>query len=407
MAPARARGEPDQTFSENWTISMYAQQSPVGQGLPSIAVRLPSLASVTKSDKIPLVSVVMPARNGARYLTEAVDSILRQSMSDLELLIIDDGSTDDTPALLRKLASSDSRVSIYHQAGDGLVAALNRGIAEARAPLIARMDCDDVAAIDRLERQLSAFESRPRLVAVGGQATQIDEAGGKLGCLRYPVGAQAIRRQLTLSSPFCHPAVTFRKAAVLAVGGYRKAYRHAEDYDLWLRLFEVGELDNLNVVVLDYRRHQNSTTNRHAAEQAQKTALASVAAHSRANGLPDPTPAGDWASSSFPEELDVIGATPTQRRLALLVYWRTLVLNGGLNNPAGLSAFRQALPHLNTAARLLSARYMFAFIMMRAAFLATQSKQRLLAAECAFRSVSVAPAATAHQFIMRLARPRI
>ena len=346
----------------------------------------------------------MPIRNGDCYLREAIESILNQSIAELELVAVDDGSTDKTPHLLRDFASRDPRIRVFQQRGEGMVAALNVGVANARAPLIARMDCDDVASADRLERQISSFEGRPTLVALGGQAIETNDTGAQRRFLRYPVGPRACRQQLELSSPFCHPAVMFRKGAVLAVGGYRTAYRHAEDYDLWLRLSQVGELDNLSGVVLKYRRHVGSTTYKNAKEQAQSTALAVLAARLRSRGLGDPTPDNGWADASLSEALATIQASISEEHLAQLVYWRTLVLNGALANPAELSAFRQVLPHLTDVARQLKAGRTFAFMMLRAASLAARTREWLLAGECVLRSAAAAPAATAEQIIQRLAR---
>jgi hypothetical protein len=262
------------------------------------------------------------------------------------------------------------------------------------------MDADDIALPDRLRRQLAEFEGRPKLVLLGAQMLRIDKAGRQTGEGRYPTGARACREHLEFSSPFAHPTVMFRAEAIRSVGGYRDAYRHAEDYDLWLRLCEVGEIDNLQERVLKYRVHDSNVTSVHAREQAARTALAIIAGRARSQNMPEPR-----APSHAADLADVLDACRERRdfqELVIFAYWRTMLLNRGLSDPAYLARFHDALPQLSTIARRAKAGPHFAFMMIRAAHFSAERGSKRLAAECLFRSFAVAPLSTILQPLSRL-----
>ena len=199
----------------------------------------------------PLVSVVMSVRNGERHLREAVDSVLDQTLESLELIVVDDGSTDGSAAVLA--AIRDPRLLTISQEPRGLAAALNAGIARARADLIARMDADDVADPKRLEIQQAAMQERPGLALLGTAATLEDESGRELGVWRPPETQAEIRRLLPRLNPFAHPTVMFRRDVVEALGGYRESMPFAQDYDLWLRLVPRHETANHPEILLRRR----------------------------------------------------------------------------------------------------------------------------------------------------------
>ena len=236
----------------------------------------------------PAVSVVMAVRDGERFVVEAVQSVLSQSFADLELLVIDDGSTDATPALLDELASREERMSVRHQPNEGVARARNRGVALARAPLIALIDADDRADPARLDRQLQFLEANPRVAVLGGAVTFIDEQGQAVAAATYPLQDREIRLEMPRSTPFVHSAVTLRKDAFDLVGGYRPAFRLAQDFDLWLRLAEHVELANLPDVVAHYRFHPSQASMRQLQLQALCAVAAHVSARLRAHGEPDP-----------------------------------------------------------------------------------------------------------------------
>lgn len=191
----------------------------------------------------PAVSVLMSVRNGAPWVRDAVLSVLAQTAPDLELIVIDDGSVDSTAALLAGI--SDPRVSVEHQAPAGLTRSLNRAIALARAPLLARLDADDIALPDRLARQRRLLEAHPEVGLSGTGAREVDAAGRDVAIVTPPTGDAAIRRALIRRNPFVHSSVLMRREVVQAVGGYDERVPVAQDYDLWMRMSRITRLENL------------------------------------------------------------------------------------------------------------------------------------------------------------------
>jgi glycosyltransferase involved in cell wall biosynthesis len=182
----------------------------------------------------PRVSVVLPVRNGGGYLHAAVASILGQTLADLELVVIDDGSTDDSRAVVR--AFGDERIRLVEQEPRGLVASLNHGLELARAPLVARMDADDVSLPERLARQAALLDARPGVGLVCPSFRVVDAAGAELGRTLLPLRDHELRMRLLLRNPFSHGAVMTRRSVLDAVGPYSDAYGNNEDYDLWRRI---------------------------------------------------------------------------------------------------------------------------------------------------------------------------
>lgn len=191
----------------------------------------------------PAVSVLMGVRDGAAWLAEAVQSVLGQTLADLELIVVDDGSTDATPVLLG--AVRDRRLVVERQAPAGLAVALNRALARARAPLVARLDADDVALPARLERQRAYLQAHPDVGLLGTAARVVDESDRDVAIIRPPEDDRAIRRALIRRNPFVHSSVMLRRALVAAAGGYDASFPVAQDYDLWLRLSAVTRMANL------------------------------------------------------------------------------------------------------------------------------------------------------------------
>ncbi len=194
----------------------------------------------------PAVTLLMPVRDAESTLDPAVESVLRQTMDCFELLAIDDHSKDATPEMLDAWRRRDGRVRISPCRGDGLVDALNTGLEDARAPLIARFDADDLAHPRRLELQTAFLRHRPEISVVGCLVESIPRPHVREGYRVYERWLNSltepddIARQIYIESPLAHPSVTFRRKNVLDAGGYRDA-GWAEDYDLWLRLHARGE----------------------------------------------------------------------------------------------------------------------------------------------------------------------
>jgi glycosyltransferase involved in cell wall biosynthesis len=192
----------------------------------------------------PAVSVLMGVHNGAPWIPGAVASVLGQTLGDLELIVVDDGSTDATPGLLA--AVRDPRLVVERQARAGLTPALNRALARARAPLIARLDADDVALPERLARQRAFLWAHPEVGLLGTAARVVDERDRELHVIRPPEHDRAIRRALIRGNLFVHSSVMLRRALAERVGGYDASFPVAQDYDLWLRLAGLTRMANLS-----------------------------------------------------------------------------------------------------------------------------------------------------------------
>lgn len=199
---------------------------------------------------MPRVTVLIPAFNAERFIGSAVQSILDQTFTDFELLIVNDGSTDDTIGVVRRF--EDPRLRLVDQDNKGVAGALNRGLAEAQGDLIARMDADDIAYPARLERQVTFLDENPRLSVVGSSYRMVQQDGSLITHVRVVQRPFDVRRDLQARCPLGHPTVMYRRSAVLAVGGYSPEWEPAEDWDLWWRLRGYG-IANLPDTLLDYR----------------------------------------------------------------------------------------------------------------------------------------------------------
>ncbi len=191
----------------------------------------------------PAVSVLMSVHNGAPWVREAMASVLGQTVRDLELVVVDDGSTDATPELLA--AVRDGRLTMIRQERAGLTRSLNRALRLAAAPLVARLDADDVALPERLERQLDFLHVHPEVGLLGTGAREVDADGHEVAVIRPPVDDTAIRRALIRRNSFVHSSVVMRRDLLEAVGGYDETLPVAQDYDLWIRLARLTRLANL------------------------------------------------------------------------------------------------------------------------------------------------------------------
>lgn len=222
---------------------------------------------------VPLVSVILPVFNGGAYLILAVESVLAQTFADFELIIINDGSTDDSWDVIQNYAREDGRIRAFSQTNKGLVATLNRGLGKARGLYLARMDSDDICFEHRFAAQVKALDSRPELGIVGGALVLIDGEGRVVSKHTYPRG-QRLKERMLYGALLCHPLVMGRTELFRKAGGYRSYYRYCEDYDLWLRLSQLTELDNLTDALLFYRMHEANITSKHATLQIFGTFIA-------------------------------------------------------------------------------------------------------------------------------------
>lgn len=203
---------------------------------------------------LPKISIVMAAYNEERDIEKALDSILAQTFGDWELIIIDDGSTDATAAIIQGYAEQDSRIRlICNETNLQLSASLNKGIGLAEADLIARVDADDINLPERLEKQYAFLEQHPDIDVLGTAAYLLDEKGEKMGVFTNPATHDELQALPFLKIEFFHPSVMIRKRFFETAGLYNPAYPNAEDKEMWLRGLQAGcRYANLQEPLIEY-----------------------------------------------------------------------------------------------------------------------------------------------------------
>lgn len=220
---------------------------------------------------MPSISVIMPAYNASQYIRQAVESILSQTFENFELLVIDDGSSDNTSDVLS--CYQDSRLRLLrNQSNEGVAHSLNRGIQEAKGRYIARMDSDDLSEPIRLEEQFKYMEQHKD---VGVSGTWITIFGDQPSTVeRSPVGKEIANAYLLFDNPLFHPSVIIRRSALDSLDiHYDSKFSRTEDYDLWTRIAEKTEIDNIPYPLTRMRHHQRSVTNTWSAEMTDQIEL--------------------------------------------------------------------------------------------------------------------------------------
>lgn len=212
--------------------------------------------SVSNSYK-PL-TVLMPTYNGATHLRMAIKSILKQSFNDFELLIIDDGSTDNTPDILTGF--TDKRIKYVHKEHSGLASTLNYGLQIAAYDWVARMDADDICDFERLEKQVKNFSFQPTSIACTWCA-YFDRSGIKF-TVETPLNKIELKEKLLLHSYICHPSIIYNRNFILEKGGYDEKLLVFEDYDLWLRIFNNVRFEVLPEYMVFMRLNKNSLSHK-------------------------------------------------------------------------------------------------------------------------------------------------
>ncbi|MFD0750594.1 glycosyltransferase [Mucilaginibacter calamicampi] len=207
----------------------------------------------------PTITVLMPAYNAGCYIAEAIRSVLAQTYADFELVIVNDGSTDDTLNIINSF--NDPRIRVINQNNLGVAAALNNGLKNARSPYIARFDADDICYPERLEKQLSFLEMNAGYVLVGSDVEYISAGGDHLfnfECIAHT--HEEIIRKMYFYCPFVHPAVMYKKESIIKLGGYPENAHNFEDYLLWTNIAKAGKLYNLREPLVKYRLNPTSVT---------------------------------------------------------------------------------------------------------------------------------------------------
>ncbi|HUG15035.1 MAG TPA: glycosyltransferase, partial [Thermomicrobiales bacterium] len=189
------------------------------------------------------ISVVLPAYNAERFAAEAIDSVLAQTHTDFELILIDDGSTDSTLDILRSYAARDCRIKVLAHENLGVARAMNQAMSVAQSNWIARMDADDIMEPRRLERQVAFVAEHPDLAVTSCLVTYIDAGGRTLGRSAPEFTSdEEVRKTRDAGTPigFHHPGVLMRRDVVVGIGGYRSEFVSAQDMDLWNRIADAG-----------------------------------------------------------------------------------------------------------------------------------------------------------------------
>jgi glycosyltransferase involved in cell wall biosynthesis len=234
------------------------------------------MSATTIHAPAPLVSVLLASRDGARHLDEALASLAAQTYPEIELLLVDDGSRDETAAILARFAMTRARATVIRTPGVGLAAALARAGAEATGELLARQDDDDRSHPDRLARQVEFLAAHPWVGVVGTGAEIMNDEGARLGAYPVPVDERVMRRMLRRVPPFVHGSVMMRRDVYRRAGGYRGAFGASQDLDLWMRLPADVGLANLPEALYAWRHHPRGVFTRARDEQLFYAAVARV-----------------------------------------------------------------------------------------------------------------------------------
>ncbi len=237
------------------------------------------------------VTVLMSVFNGARWLQESIESILAQSFPNFEFIIVDDGSQDTSIEIIRRYAAADPRIRVIVKPNSGLADSLNVGIEAAQGEWIARIDADDIAMPNRLAMQLAHATRDEKCVALGSAWIRIDDQGRECGVVSVPVHCDQLCRLMVARrvNPIAHSSAFIRTAAVRAVGCYRTRIRRSQDFDLWLRLSEVGTLKAIDYPLVRIRAHAAQISNENGGLQQSVDARVALASFMlRRDGLKDP-----------------------------------------------------------------------------------------------------------------------
>ena len=222
-----------------------------------------------KEDKVntepPLISILMSAYNAEQTIKSAIDSILQQTLEAIELIVINDGSTDATQEILADY--SDTRLVVINQHNCGLTKSLIHAASLAKGKYLARQDADDTSFPNRLEKQFHYLENHPEIALLGTASQQVDSENAPLGEIIFPSTYQELRKGLSDRNQFVHGSIVMRKTAYEAVGGYRGAFRYSQDYDLFLRIAEQFQVENLSELLYRSGHNLNMVSLTHKEDQ--------------------------------------------------------------------------------------------------------------------------------------------
>lgn len=205
----------------------------------------------------PLVSVLIPVYNGSEFLDEAITSVLKSTYKNFEIILVDDGSTDESKSKCRAYAKKYKKIHLYgFKINRGMTRCLNFGVKKAKGKYIARINQDDIMVADRLDRQVEFLENNADHVVVGGTIQLFTEENAKFDTLKFPLTDQHIRRQWMLFSPYSDPSVMYRKEAWEKTEGYSQYFWPADDVHMWYQLGCIGKMANLPQIMTKVRWHE-------------------------------------------------------------------------------------------------------------------------------------------------------
>jgi glycosyltransferase involved in cell wall biosynthesis len=240
------------------------------------------------------VLITIPAYNAAEHLEEAIESVLNQTHPDFELLVINDGSQDETAVILDRLSEKDKRIRVIHQENQGIAETLNRALSETDSEWVFIMHADDVMLPERLARQLAFIEENPELRVCSCLAYYISESGQQLGKTSSDLFSREKLDWYVKNNEMIgllHPGAALHRSTVLEIGGYRQAFWPSEDVDLWNRMAEKGHLIQVqNEVLMKYRIHTGSASTSKFIFNRMKYEWARSCMRARRNGKSEP----DW-----------------------------------------------------------------------------------------------------------------
>jgi len=277
----------------------------------------------------PLVSVVMVICDVERFLAESIESILGQTLTDFEFIIVDFGSTDNSKRIASKYSAQDNRIRLHEIPHCPLPAARNAACFLAQAKYVAIADADDVSLPNRLLWEVEFMEKHPEVGVLGGGVECISAAGTPLITGRHPQGDCELQSALLTHSVIWQPTALIRKEAFFRVGGYRTAFTVSHDYDLWLRIAEHYQIANLEQVVLNYRIHPFQVSLRKAAQQTLCKLAAQVSASSRRLGKPDPLDPAEPITPGLLVRLGVSEARQQSETTADYLRWVRHMIRAG------------------------------------------------------------------------------
>jgi hypothetical protein len=335
----------------------------------------------------PMISVVMVVCNVDLFLAESIESILGQTYTEFEFIIVDFGSTDNSKSIISSYAAKDSRIKFHIIPHCGLAEARNRACFLAQGQYIAIMDADDIAVKERLTWQVDFMEKHPEVGVLGGTVEWVDATGRPLLTTHQPVGNREIQSILPKENPLWQPTVLVRMEAFVSVGGYRAVFAQSEDYDLWLRIAERFQIANLEQVVLKYRIHPYQVTLRKRRQQVLCALAAQAAAMSRRNGNPDPL---NSVEEITPAVLNALGVSEVTKQSTLAgeyLKWIRVVCMAGEYS----GALNAVIEILHSSDRKYAERWVIADLRLLAAGIYWRQKRFLRSVMTAVHAVMTRP----------------